>query len=84
MILAAGMVWAGTTEDSLLAVVLRLWGLPGFVILPLLLLFPSGFRTFASAFLPAAEEGSLPGWRLVGILNVVVGFLLIYFGGLAL
>ncbi len=84
LMVVAGMVWAGTTEDSLLAVVLRLWGLGGLVIVPLLVIFPGAFRTFASGFLPAAEEERLPGWRVLGMLNVVGRLLLVYVGVLAL
>ena len=80
---SAAMVWAGTTDDSTLAGVLMIWGAFGLVMGPILVVFPGPYRTFASGFLPAAEEERLPGWRLLGILNVVGGSLLIYVGVLA-
>ncbi len=84
LIVSAAVVWAGTTDDTTLAVILRLWGLLGLVRAPLMMIFPGPWREFIGAFLPAAGETRLPGWRLIGTLNVIVGSLLVYFGVLAL
>ena len=84
LILSAAMVGAGTTGDSTLALILTLWGSLGLVVGLLVTVFPGPFRDLARAFLPSDEGGLLPGWRMVGVLNIVAGFLLIYFGALAL
>jgi hypothetical protein len=84
LIVSAAMVWAGTTDETALAVILRLWGVLGLVLAPLMVIFPGPCREFIGAFFPTVGEMRLPGWRLIGVLNVIVGSLLVCFGALAL
>ena len=85
LLVGAGMILAGATEGSTLASILTIWGWAMVALGTLaLMIFPGAYREFASAFLPAKEEESLPGWRLMGGLGTIVGLMLIYFGVLAL
>jgi hypothetical protein len=73
------------------------WALVG-LITPLLVVLPGFCRALTNAFLPSDYEGitpqalktsldtrgSLIGWRMMGLVRVVVSGLLIYFGALAL
>ena len=77
LLLPVLMIWAGSTEDTALALVLLIFGLFFlFVAIPLLLFFPRSFMDIASAFLPT----SLMTWRLLGLMGVLFGLVLIYFG----
>ena len=79
--LPALMIWAGSTEDTALALVLLIFGLFFlFVTIPLLLFFPRTFIDLARAFLPA----SLMTWRLLGLMGALFGLVLIYIGWSAL
>ena len=85
LLVATGMIWAGGAEDSILASVLTIWGWAIVAMsTSLLMIFPGVYRKIASAFLPAAGDESLPGWRLIGGLGTMIGLLLIYSGVLAL
>ena len=42
------------------------------------------YRALAAKFLPSEPSGRLVGWRIRGLVGVIVGVLLIYFGMLAL
>jgi hypothetical protein len=83
--LGAAMVWAGSPEDSILAGFLTIfgWGVVGMSAL-LLLLFPGVYRAIATPFFPSDAPESLFLWRFGGLMGVIVGALLIYFGALAL
>ena len=77
LLLPVLMIWAGSTEDTALALVLLIFGLfLLFVAIPLLLFFPRSFMDLASAFLPT----SLMTWRLLGLMGALFGLLLIYIG----
>ncbi len=83
--IGAVMVWAGNSEDSGLAGVLLFLGLASVAGSTLLLvLFPGAYRALAGVFLPSDSSGRLVGWRIHGLVGVIVGVLLIYFGVLAL
>jgi hypothetical protein len=85
--LGGTMVWAGASEHSGLATILSVagWGVVGLSALALLL-FPGAYRAIAEALLPleAAVDADLGAWRSLGLLGVIMGGLLIYFGALAL
>ena len=86
------MVWAGASEEAsfnvneqrTLAFILSVlgWGIVG--ITPLIVLFPVGFRALANAFVPSDPSESLIGWRIMGLAQVIISGLFIYFGALAL
>jgi hypothetical protein len=81
LIVGALMVWAGTTGYGTLATVLTIWGWAMIgVALVTLLLFPNLYRGLVRALIPDPVGGSLPGWRLVGLIGAGVGLLMIYVG----
>ena len=84
VMLGAAMIWAGTTEDSTLASLLTLAGLVTSPIGTLVAIFSGWYRELAGAILPALDDESLPGWRLIGILGTSAGLVVIYVGVLAL
>jgi hypothetical protein len=83
--LGASMAWAGSTEHSGLATILWVagWAIVGISTLALVL-FPAVYRAIAEAILPSDTDADLCGWRILGLLGVVIGGFLIYFGALAL
>jgi hypothetical protein len=84
LILGAAMLWAGNSDDSVLATVLTVFGIGALGVSVLTILFPGGYREFADALLPEVESANLTRWRMLGLAGVGVGVLLIYFGVLAL
>jgi hypothetical protein len=83
--IGATMAWAGTSEHSGLATILRLGGWAIVAIsTPTLVLFPTAYRAIAASVLPSSSDSDLAGWRLLGLIGVILGGLLIYFGALAL
>ena len=79
--LPALMIWAGASEDTVLAQVLLIFGL--FLLLfaiPWLVFFPRSYMELTSSLLPS----NLMGWRLLGLLGAIVGLVLVYFGWRAL
>ena len=91
--LGAAMIWAGASEEgsfdvnqqSTLAFILSLIGWAWVVVMtPALMLFPGFYRGLTNAFLPSDPSGSLSGWRLLGLVRVVISVPFIYFGALAL
>ena len=48
--------------------------------LPALVIWPDGYRAIAMALIPADDETSLPGWRMLGLFAVGIGVLLIEYG----
>ena len=83
--LGALMAWVGHSDDSDLAGVLSFVGwvfVAGSTLL--LVLFPGAYRALAREFLPSDPSGRLVGWRIKGLIGVIVGALFIYFGALAL
>jgi hypothetical protein len=85
LILGATMVWAGASEHSVLATILSVggWAVVGMSTFALLL-FPGVYRAIADAVLPSDLNASLIAWRILGLVGVIIGGLLIYFGALAL
>ena len=84
VLLAAVLVWAGSSEDSTLAGVLPFVGWAFVAGSTFLLVFPGAYRALARKFLPSDLGGRLVGWRVRGLVGVIVGALFIYFGALAL
>lgn len=85
LILGVAMVWAGASEGSGLATILWVFGWPIVGISTLaLVLFPAAYRSLAQAVLPSDPDADLTGWRILGLIGVMLGGLLIYFGALAL
>ena len=83
--LGAAMIWAGASEDSVLAIILTVvgWAFVG-ISTSGLVLFPGVYRAIADAMLPSDPSGSLIAWRFRGLVGVVAGVVLIYYGALSL
>ncbi len=83
--LCPSMLWAGSTDESGLAMLLSFLGwLLLIVALPILLVFPSAYRAIIGGLLPDEESTDFYGWRVLGFVGGVIGVALIYFGVLAL
>jgi hypothetical protein len=79
------LAWAGSTGDSTLALIVSIIGWWIMVVGTfLLIIFPAAYRELASEFMPSDEGGPLLGWRLMGILGMIVGLAFVYYGALAL
>jgi hypothetical protein len=83
--LGATMAWAGASEESVLATILTVlgWLFVGVGTLALVL-FPDVYRAVANAVLPRDPSRNLFLWRFRGLVGVVAGAVLIYYGALAL
>ena len=77
LVLPALMIWAGASEDTVLANVLLIFGL-FFLLLPIpwLVFYPRSYMEFTNFLLPS----NLMGWRVIGLLGAIVGLVLVYFG----
>ena len=83
--LGATMVWAGSTDDSPLATFLSVFGWAWLaVFIPAGVLFPAAFRALVNSKLFSAVGADPALMRMRGLLGVLVGVLLIYFGVRAL
>jgi uncharacterized protein YjeT (DUF2065 family) len=84
MALGGAIVWASTSEDSVLGTFLTIYG---WVLLafsaPLMVPFPGVYRAIANSFMPSATSNFFL-WRCAGLASVLVGVVIIYFGVLAL
>ena len=84
MALGGAMVWASTSEDSVLGTFLTIFGWVCLVISgPLLVLLPGAYRAIANPFMPS-DTSNFFLWRCAGLASVPVGVFIIYFGVLAL
>ena len=84
IVLGAAMAWAGASEDNVLASILTVFGWYSIGMSTLLLvLFPGVYRAIANPFLPS-DTSNLFLWRFAGLVGVLFGGVLIYFGALAL
>ncbi len=79
--ISGAMIWAGTPQSTTLETVLFVLGVFFllFTILGLLLL-PRIYMNLAHAFLPDDLTGSLFGWRLLGLLGVIIGVAILLVG----
>ena len=73
-LIAVPMIWSGVLESTGLAIVLLIFGIfmLGCGILGLVL-FPAAYMSIAESFLPDDLQGSLFGWRMLGLVGVLVG-----------
>ena len=77
LVLPALMIWAGASEDTVLANVLLIFGLFYLLIaIPWLVFFPRSYMEFTNSLLPS----NLMWWRVLGLLGAIVGLVLVYFG----
>jgi len=75
------MVWAGMSQRAGLEAVLFVFGIFMLVIaVPGLLLFPSIYMNLANSLMPDDLSGTLFGWRLLGLLGVIIGVAIMMVG----
>lgn len=75
------MVWAGMSQRAGLEAVLFVFGIFILVIaVPGLLLFPSIYMNLANSLMPDDLSGTLFGWRLLGLLGVIIGVAIMMVG----
>ena len=69
------MIWSGMSENSSLAAVLFIFGIFFLVVaIPALVLFPNVYMSIAESMLPADDPaGNLFGWRILGLVSVIIG-----------
>ncbi len=81
LIIAAAMTWAGASQESGLAYFLLLLGIFTFVAcLPALVLFPRAFMALCDGLFPDASRTDLFGWRVIGLLGLVIGSAVVIIG----
>ena len=68
------MIWACASETSGLASVLFVFGMFVVVIsLPALVFFPRAYMAVVDGLLPADLDTGLFGWRMLGLVKVIIG-----------
>ena len=79
------MMWAGMNLQIGLEIIIFIFGvLIVMVSVPALLLFPNAYMSVASSMLPADADTSFFGWRILGLVSIVIGVALIRAGMVAL
>ena len=85
VLITVPMMWSGVLENSGLANVLFILGVFIFVVsIPMLVLFPSAYMSIAGSFLPSDSGSNLFGWRIVGLVSVIIGIGIFRVGMVAL
>ncbi len=75
VLIAVPMIWSGMSENTGLASVLFILGIFFLVVaIPALVLFPNVYMSLAISFVPDDFSGNLLGWRLLGLVGVIIGF----------
>ena len=75
------VVWGGFSDNGNLAAFLLVVGT--FLLLvavPWLLFFPQTYKELVDAFVPEKLDSNLLGWRLLGLVGVLIGGLIFYVG----
>ncbi len=79
------MIWSGIDENSGLASFMFIFGVLILVItIPALVLFPRFYMSVVDSMLPADSDTNLFGWRIFGLVNVIIGVGLFRIGMVAL
>ncbi len=85
VIIAVPMIWSGMSENTGLASVLFILGIFFLVVaIPALVLFPNVYMSLAISFIPDDFSGNLLGWRLLGLVGVIIGVAIFMIGMRAL
>ncbi len=85
VLIAVPMIWSGMSENTGLASVLFILGIFFLVVaIPALVLFPNIYMSLAISFVPDDFSGNLLGWRLLGLVGVIIGFAIFMAGMRAL
>jgi len=81
VLIALLMMWAGMAQHTGLEIVMFIFGIFFLVVaVPGLLLAPTIYRNLANSFIPDDLSGSLFGWRMLGLLGVVIGVAILMVG----
>ena len=78
--LGAVLVWAGASEDSVLATILTAFGLVSIAVSVLGVVFSGAYLNFVNTIVRSDSRASRTAWRFRGLAGVLVGLLLIYYG----
>ena len=79
--IAALMIWSGAPLKSGLESVLFIFGIAIVVfVIPMLVLVPAIYMDLAQSLLPDALNGTLLGWRIAGLVGLLVGVALVLAG----
>jgi hypothetical protein len=74
LLVAAPMIWAGASETSGLGILLYVFGVFVVIVsLPALVFFPRAYMAIADGFLPTDSNTGLFGWRILGLVGVIIG-----------
>lgn len=79
-LLGALTVWGIGSDTGTLATALLILGLLVVAVSVLGLGFPQGFMSFVDGLLPAELDGGLFGWRMLGLVAVIIGVALFKVG----
>ncbi len=80
-LIAVPMIWSGISEDTSLAGVLLIFGV--FVLVfavPALVLFPRVYMSLGNSVVPDDLSGNLLGWRILGLVGVIIGVAIVMVG----
>jgi hypothetical protein len=85
VLMALPMIWSGMSENTGLASFLFIVGVFFLLIaVPALVLFPNIYMDIAESMLPEDLGGSLFGWRIMGLVGVIIGIAIFRVGMAAL
>ncbi len=74
VLIAVPMIWSGMSENTGLAGVLFIFGVFVLVFaISALVLFPRVYMSLANSFVPDDLNGNLFGWRILGLVGVIIG-----------
>ena len=83
--MALPMIWSGMSENTGLASFLLIVGVFFLLVaVPALMLFPNVYMNIAESMLPKDLDGSLFGWRVTGLVGVIIGVAIVRVGMAAL
>jgi hypothetical protein len=75
------MIWSGMSEDSELALFLLIFGgILLFISIAGLLLFPHFYMSIAEIFIAEDPDSNLFGWRIIGLVAVIIGSYIVWVG----
>ena len=81
VLIAVPMIWSGVSETTGLAGVLFIFGVFVLVFaIPALVLFPSFYMSLSKGFVPDDLSGNLLGWRILGLVGVIIGVAIVMVG----
>ena len=81
VLISLPMIWSGMSEESELAVFLFIFGgILLFIGILGLLLFPGFYMSIAEIFVAEDPDSNLFGWRMIGLVAVIIGVYIVRVG----